>query len=185
MTATSTALTLLNAERERPLPLTDPRHQAAHDWLLDEAELLDQARYAEWYSRIGEEIDYRAPARSTTTGTAAGGVRADTHLYRDNHYSLGKRIDRFATEHAWSEDPPSRMRHLVSNIRAYPGPNDDHLVARSCVLVRRSRGDHPVEEVSAARRDVLRCVPNGLLLVERVIVVDDALLRTQTLGFFL
>lgn len=176
---------LLRPEGAVELPLVDPRYQETHSWLIDEAEMLDQGRYADWYERLAPELDYVAPVRNTSAGSLASGVSTETFLFRDDHYSMGKRIDRLATEHAWAEDPPSRLRHLVTNIRVYADADEDKVLARSYVLVRRGRGDRPVEELAASRRDVFRRTPSGLLLASRAILVDDAVLRTQTLAFFL
>lgn len=177
---------LLDTESTADLSITDPRYQRAHSWLLDEADLLDRGRYTEWFGRVGAEISYSAPLRNTTAGSLADGVRGETFLFRDDHYSLGKRIERLATEHAWSEDPPSRIRHLVTNVRVFESNgHEGELIVRSYVLVRRSRGDREAEVVSAARRDVLRPDGAGLVLARREILIDDAVLRTQTLAFFL
>ncbi len=46
----------------------------------------------------------------------------------ENKYSLSRRVARFATEHAWTEDPPSRLRHYITNVRTFrtPRPARDH-----------------------------------------------------------
>ena len=80
--------------------------------------------------------------------------------FDEDKYSLSQRVARFATEHAWTEDPPSRLRHFITNVRTFEcdDPSDDaHLVVESAELLFRSRGD--VNEsalVSCGREDLLR-----------------------------
>jgi phthalate 3,4-dioxygenase beta subunit len=105
-------------------------------------------------------------------------------------YALRKRVQRLATDHAWTEDPPSRTRHFVTNVRTFPAsppPNGGvEFRVESAVLLFRSRGDtREADLVSAGRTDVLRETPAGLRLARREILVDEAVLRTQNLAVFL
>src|SRR6201999_2214703 len=94
-------------------------------------------------------------ARGTGFDTSPGMAHFD-----EDKYSLRQRVARFATEHAWTEDPPSRLRHFITNVRTFApdDPRDDEqLEVESAELLFRSRGD--VNEsalVSCGREDVLR-----------------------------
>jgi 3-phenylpropionate/cinnamic acid dioxygenase small subunit len=106
--------------------------------------------------------------------------------FDEDVYSLTKRVERLGGDHAWTEDPPSRTRRFVTNMRVLAGKGDDELIAHSYLLVFRSRLDvRPPEWVSAERRDVLRRVDGTLRLARRDITVDEAVLRTQNLAIFL
>jgi len=55
---------------------------------------------------------------------------------------LSRRVARFLTEHAWTEDPPSRLRHYVTNVRTFATEKDDHLIGSdllTCLATRRGR----------------------------------------------
>ena len=39
--------------------------------------------------------------------------------FDEDKYSLRRRVARFPTEHAWTEDPPSRLRHHITNVRTF------------------------------------------------------------------
>ena len=107
------------------------------------------------------------------------------HFDEDRH-SLGKRVERLTTEHAWTEDPPSRTRHLVTNIRTFATASADELRVESALLLFRSRGDtRPPEIVCAGRVDRLRRNGADYVLAERLIEVDESVLRTQNLAIFL
>jgi len=170
----------------RPLPFGDERHLLVHQWLVDEAYLLDAQDYAAWLDLMTDDVRYVMPVR-VTTGRAAGFDSAPGMAHFDeDRYSLGRRVARFATEHAWTEDPPSRLRHFVTNVRTFATDSADELLAESAVLLFRSRGD--VREsalLSAGRRDVLRRTADGLRLAHRTITVDESVLRMQNLAVFL
>ena len=174
----------------RPLPYSDPAHQAAHQFLVEEAALLDAADYAGWLGLLCDDIRYLMPVRVTTARGAGFDTLADMGHFDEDMYALRKRVQRLATDHAWTEDPPSRTRHFVTNVRTFPGsavPNGSvEFRVESAVLLFRSRGDtREADLVSAGRTDVLRETPAGLRLARREILVDEAVLRTQNLAVFL
>lgn len=166
-----------------PLPYTDPRHQGASQFLVEEAHLLDTAQFEAWLGLLHPEISYRMPVRVTTVKAADEADVQTMDHFNEDLYSLRKRVERFQTDYAWTEDPQSRIRHHVSNVRTFA--DGDDLVVESAVLLYRSRGDRtPPSVLSAGRRDRLVAGPE-LLLRERVIDIDSAVLRTQNLAIFL
>jgi phthalate 3,4-dioxygenase subunit beta len=167
----------------RPLPYGDPAHLAAHQFLVEEAALLDAADYAGWLDLLCEDIRYVMPVRVTT----ARGAGFDSQMghFDEDMYSLRKRVQRLATDHAWTEDPPSRIRHFVTNIRTFRHRTSE-LHVESALLLFRSRGDtREADLVSAGRTDLLRQTGDGLRLARREITVDESVLRTQNLAVFL
>ncbi|ASR35690.1 3-phenylpropionate dioxygenase [Prauserella marina] len=172
----------------RSLPFSDERHQQAHHWVVEESYLLDAQHYDEWLDLLTDDIHYVMPVRvSTALGAGFDSAPGMAH-FDENKYSLSRRVARFATEHAWTEDPPSRLRHYVTNVRTFATEDADHLVVDSAVLLYRSRGDvREAAIVSAGREDLLRRDPGGQgwSLARRTILVDDSVLRTQNLAIFL
>jgi phthalate 3,4-dioxygenase beta subunit len=170
---------------ERPLPYSDPEHQAAHQFLVEEAALLDAADYAAWLNLLCEDIRYVMPVRVTTARGAGFDTLADMGHFDENLYALRKRVQRLATDHAWTEDPPSRTRHFVSNVRTFRNGGAE-LRAESSLLLFRSRGDtRSADLLSAGRTDILRRAGDGYRLARRQITVDESVLRTQNLAVFL
>jgi phthalate 3,4-dioxygenase beta subunit len=171
---------------EPPLPFGDPRHLAAHQWLVDEAWLLDAQAYEQWLTLLADDIHYLMPVRVTTALGAGFDTAPGMAHFDEDKYSLSRRVARFLTEHAWTEDPPSRLRHHLSNVRTFATSDPDHLIAESAVLLFRSRGDvHPGALVSAGREDLLRRAGDGWQLARRTIMVDDSVIRMQNLAIFL
>ncbi|TQM68357.1 phthalate 3,4-dioxygenase beta subunit [Actinomadura hallensis] len=169
-----------------PLPFTDPRHLAAHQWLVDETYLLDRQELDEWLARMTEDVHYYMPIRVTTSlGAGYDTARRMAHFDEDL-YSLERRVARLRTGHAWTEDPPSRLRHHLSNVRTFATDVPGEILVESAVLLFRSRGDVDGPSlVSAGRRDVLRDVGGEWRLARRHITVDESVLRTQNLAVFL
>lgn len=169
----------------KPLPYGDPAHLAAHQFLVEEAALLDSADYQGWLDLLTEDIRYVMPVRVTTARGAGPGPRPGMGHFDEDMYALRKRVQRLATDHAWTEDPPSRTRHFVTNVRTFrAGPGE--LKVESALLLFRSRGDtRDADLISAGRTDLLRETPGGLMLARREITVDEAVLRTQNLAVFL
>jgi phthalate 3,4-dioxygenase subunit beta len=168
------------------LSFGDERHQTAHRWLVDEAWLLDLQSYDEWLDLLTDDIHYLMPVRVTTALGAGYDTSPGMAHFDEDKYSLSRRVARFQTEHAWTEDPPSRLRHHLSNVRTFATEDADHLVVESATLLFRSRGD--VREgalVSAGREDLLRRTPDGWKLARRTILVDDSVIRMQNLAIFL
>jgi 3-phenylpropionate/cinnamic acid dioxygenase small subunit len=166
-------------------PLTAEQRLAAHDFLVAEAEALDERRYRDWLLMLTDDVRYRMPVRVTVHAGGDSELAGMDHFDEDR-YTLGKRVERLSGEHAWTEDPPSRVRRFVTNVRCAPGPGEGEIAVRSYLLLFRSRGDtRPPEWVAAERRDVLRSVGDALRLRSREITVDESVLRTQNLAVFL
>lgn len=175
----------------KPLPFNDIRHLQAHQFLVDEAYLLDAQRYDAWLDTLTDDVRYVMPVRVTTARGAGFDTSPGMAHFDEDKYSLSQRVARFATEHAWTEDPPSRLRHFITNVRAFEcDPNDGaHLLVESAELLFRSRGD--VNEsalVSCGREDLLRWSDESkqtLQLARRKIIADESVLRMQNLAVFL
>jgi phthalate 3,4-dioxygenase beta subunit len=159
---------------------------AAHDFLVLEAEILDERRYRDWLLLLSDDVRYRMPVRVTVHGGAESSTLEGMSHFDEDRYTLGKRVERLSGEHAWTEDPPSRVRRFVTNVRCAPGQEAGDIEARSYLLMFRSRGDvRPPEWVAAERRDTLRITDGTLRLRSREITVDESVLRTQNLALFL
>jgi phthalate 3,4-dioxygenase subunit beta len=155
------------------------------DFLYREAEALDERRHEDWLAMLTDDIRYRVPVRVTRARWLDEATLSDMAHFDEDRYSLTKRVERFRTEHAWAEDPPSRTRRFVTNIRAR-WLDKDEVEARSNLLLFRSRGDlYEPDLVSATRADRLRLDGADVRLAEREVTLDEAVLRTQNLAVFL
>lgn len=170
----------------RSLPFHDVRHLEAHQFLVDEAYLLDAQDYEAWLDTLTEDIRYLMPVRVTTALGAGFDTSPGMAHFDENFYALQRRVARFRTEHAWTEDPPSRLRHFITNVRTFAVDDPDELHVQSAELLFRSRGDvNEAALVSCGRDDVLRRRDGRWRLAGRTITVDESVLRMQNLAVFL
>lgn len=65
------------ARHQAPLPYTDPRHQQALQFLVEEAYLLDAQDFAAWLDLLSDDIRYVMPVRVTTARGAGFDSLAD------------------------------------------------------------------------------------------------------------
>jgi 3-phenylpropionate/cinnamic acid dioxygenase small subunit len=155
------------------------------EFLFAEAALLDEGRFREWLGLLSPDIRYVIPLRTTMERTRGTGISSAMTYWDDNYQGLELRVARLHTEFAWAEDPPSRTRHFISNVRVQPLPDPEEYRVRSCVQVHRSRGDSPrLDLIAGAREDVVRRTEAGLRLARRIVILDQSVVPTHNLGFF-
>ena len=154
--------------------------------LYDEAELLDEGRLREWLDMVTDDVVYQVPVRihkEQTGDSRVTGVQTDSYHLDENRTSLLMRVERIETGFAWAEEPPSRIRHMVSNVRVRHRDDGD-LDVRSYVLVYRSRWDRPDYDImTAERRDVFRDVDGAWKLARRLVVLDSTTVPMLNLSF--
>jgi ethylbenzene dioxygenase beta subunit len=154
-------------------------------WMHVEAELLDDRREREWLEKmVGKSIVYQVPVRTTVERARGTGFLENTFHLDERYGSLSSRILRNETGFAWAEDPPSRCRHFVANIRA--GQLIEAAVSvRSNVLIYRTRQDQTTPQVlSGERRDVLTLEGDELKLTRRLVLLDLTAIASHNLAFF-
>ncbi|TAN21012.1 MAG: 3-phenylpropionate/cinnamic acid dioxygenase subunit beta [Actinomycetota bacterium] len=180
------AISRIDTTGMKPLSFGDPRHLEAHQFLVDESYLLDAQLYDEWLANLTEDIHYSVPVRVTTARSSDFDTSPGMAHFDDDMYSLKLRVARFATEHAWTEDPPSRLRHYVTNVRSFETVAAEELFVQSATLVFRSRGDNREPDfISATREDILRREGGSLKLSRRLVIMDESVVRMQNLAIFL
>jgi 3-phenylpropionate/cinnamic acid dioxygenase small subunit len=170
------------------VPLGSDTYNRIVEFLYDEAKLLDDLRLKEWGATLAEDLTYNAPLRLTRSSNqlAATYVRTMQHFH-DNHRSMMGRILRLTeTRSAFAEDPPSRTRRLITNVRVETTDRSDEFKVLSYLLVTRSRFNFDEYDlISAERHDVLRQVGGAFKLARREILLDQAVLGTPNLAIFL
>jgi ethylbenzene dioxygenase beta subunit len=180
MTATATSDRLADLERQ----------YTVERFLVDEAEALDTWRLRDWLGMLTDDVVYQVPIRVHKevgdTGDRVTGVMADSFHLDESRTSLEMRVERVETGFAWAEEPPTRTRHLVGNVRVGDPGEGGELPVRSNLLLYHTRWDRPEYTVlSAERHDLLRPDGDGWRLARRVAVLDNTVVPTLNLSFFL
>jgi ethylbenzene dioxygenase beta subunit len=155
------------------------------DWLYREAELLDDGLERQWLEQmVSRDIVYQLPLRQTVERARGAGWVEGTYHLDERYGSLNSRVARNETAYAWAEDPPSRIRHFVTNIRVTPGA-DDQVEVRSNLLIYRTRQDGVNPQIlSGERFDVLRRENGALRLLQRRVLLDLTAIGTHNLSIF-
>ncbi len=156
-----------------------------YSFLMREAELLDEHREREWLGLFTDDAQYLMPVRVSRERGGGDGFDWNSNYFEETRGSLELRVRRLETEYAWAEDPPSRTRHFVSNVRISPGEEEDEVAVKSNLLLYRSQGSDPHHDLlSAERRDILRREDGQWKLRRREILLDHSVVMTHNLAMF-
>ncbi len=155
-------------------------------FLYHEAALLDERRFTEWLDLLDPELEYWMPVRSTRAlGDEAHEFAqlGEGAFFDDDKASMEQRVRKLATGFAWAEDPPSRTRHNVSNVRILE--LRDSLVEIECnFLIYRTRLANDNDLWSGRRKDVLRASGPRFTIVKRHLFIDHVSLTSKNLSSF-
>jgi 3-phenylpropionate/cinnamic acid dioxygenase small subunit len=153
-------------------------------FLYAEAALLDARRYRDWLALIANDIHYWMPIRRTVTNsdidrefTKVG----DMAFFDDDREMLEMRVKKLEAGSAWSEDPPSRSRHFVSNVRVLEVAGDE-ITLEAAFHLYRTRLNTEVDSWIGRRVDVLRRKAGGFLIAQRHLFLDQTLVRSTNMS---
>jgi len=171
------------AEREAELEAMLLEREAKH-FLVREAELLDHRELDAWLDLIADDISYYMPRRLMRENTT--NVFSDEGYYFDEDYgSLRARVERFDSEYAWAERPPTRTERYVTNVLV-TDHDEETVDVESNLLVYLSRGDSEAHDFYSAKRlDTLRRRDDGFELADRTILLNQTILSTDNVSIFL
>jgi 3-phenylpropionate/cinnamic acid dioxygenase small subunit len=155
-------------------------------FLYDEAALLDARRFAEWLELFSEDTHYFMPIRRTRTRheldrefTQPG----EMAFFDDTKGSLAVRVKKLATGRSWSEDPPSRTRHLITNVRVV-GVRQEELDVESNFHLYRTRLKSEEDSWIGCRDDTLRRIGESFQIARRTIYLEQTVLLSRNLSNF-
>jgi p-cumate 2,3-dioxygenase beta subunit len=106
------------------------------DLLYHEASLLDEWRLQEWLTLLTEDVTYEVPS----TDLPDGDPTTTLFLIADNAARLRARVQQLLGKSAWAENPPSRTRRLLSNVRIRDVTDDAIRVTANFVVYRLRMG---------------------------------------------
>ena len=155
-------------------------------FLYAEAALLDARRYRDWLGLLAEDIHYWMPIRRTVS-TADLDLEftqpGEMAFFDDNKMLLATRIAKLETGRSWAEDPPSRTRHLITNVRVV-SDDGQQLEVESNFHVYRTRLNSEETSWIGSRRDVLRRVEGSFRIADRKILLEQTVLLARNLSNF-
>jgi p-cumate 2,3-dioxygenase subunit beta len=87
--------------------------QMIEDFLYEEAALLDEWRLHDWLDLLTEDARYEVPATDRPDGDA----NTTLFIVADDITRLRSRVEQLLGKSAWAENPRSRTRRCISNVR--------------------------------------------------------------------
>jgi p-cumate 2,3-dioxygenase subunit beta len=142
------------------------------DLLFEEADLLDQWRLNEWLALFTDDAEYLVPS----TDVVGDDADPDTSLFYvfDDRNRMKERVIRLGKIGAHSEQPRSKVRHLVSNVRA--SRDGDGIGARASFAVWRHK-DVTIDCFVGHYLYDLREIEGALKIRKKTCVLDMESLR--------
>lgn len=155
-------------------------------FLFHEAELLDDRRFADWLALLTDDISYRMPTRSNIGRRQREDLSGSEDLahFDDTKTSLGYRVERLGSPFAWAEQPPSRSRRIVGNVRVTEAEKPGELQVKSNVICHVNRSDVDTETWALERHDVLRPHGDSWAIAERLIILDQTVVLANCISIF-
>jgi 3-phenylpropionate/cinnamic acid dioxygenase small subunit len=173
------------------IPTTNPvsleLHHEISQFYYREARTLQERRHDDWLEQfIAEDIHYWMPIRELryAKDKRPEPTPDDAAIYNDNYDDLKLRVGRLKTGQVWMEDPPSRIRYMISNIEAYHSDKSDEIITYCNLSVHRHRRQTDETQHRLGREDTLRITDNGLRVARRKLLIDARVTQDKNLYFF-
>ncbi|RYE39299.1 MAG: 3-phenylpropionate/cinnamic acid dioxygenase subunit beta [Hyphomicrobiales bacterium] len=151
-----------------------------------EAACLDEARYTDWLALFADDARYWVPVRQTRlTGqldeefTKPGEIA----LFDDDMDTLGIRVRKLQSAYAWGENPPSRTRHMYSNIRVTARDEDSLTVSMNFTFYRGYLAQD-ADWWAGRREDVLRPHEDSFKIARRHVFLDQTVILSKNMSHF-
>jgi 3-phenylpropionate/cinnamic acid dioxygenase small subunit len=153
-------------------------------FLYAEAALLDARDWRAWLSLVADDIHYWMPIRRTVT-TADLDLEftkpGEMAYFDDDRTMLEMRVKKLEAGSAWSEDPPSRSRHFVSNVRIL-GLEGHEITLEAAFHLYRSRLNSEEDSWFGRRVDVLRRAGDSFQLARRHLYLDQTVILAANMS---
>jgi len=152
--------------------------------LIDEYWLLDNDQFEDWHGLMAEDIRYWGPVREDLGRGEENFQRPHLLTHFDEDWgTLGLRIARLRTGSAHAEEPPSRVRHFVTNVKILDATDPARVRVASNFIVFRSRSGREETLFVGSRRDRWVKQVAGWRLAERLIIFEHGVIDNITVFF--
>lgn len=156
--------------------------------LFREARYLDTEGFDDWLGMLAEDIDYFMPGMETRYRDDAADPYDRTRMayYNDDLETLMIRVARLKTGTAWSEDPPTRYCHIITNIEVEVTDDPNEYKVYSNFYAYRNRNERDEDRpLVGSREDTWRYENGDYVLAKRIITPKWNVLLAKNLNIFL
>lgn len=153
-------------------------------FLYHEAALLDGRQFEEWLTLFTPDISYWMPIRRIKTVEDLDQqftARGDIALFDDEYDTLEKRVKKATGGFNWSEEPPSRTRYLITNVRIV-AKDADTLEVHSNFHLHRSRQEDDMDDFIGHREDLLVTDGDSFRIKRRHIFLEQTVIQAANMA---
>lgn len=153
-----------------------------------ESRLMAQREHRRWWeTMVHPDIHYWMPINEVRflKDKRPDPTPDDGGIFNDTYTDLDDRIKRLETGMVWMEDPPSRIRHLISNVEVYHTDDDSKLSVYSNFHVYRNRRQRDEANLIGGREDVLIRDGEEFKILKRKISLDMRVVLDKNLYVFI
>jgi p-cumate 2,3-dioxygenase subunit beta len=148
-----------------------PSRQEVEDLLYKEAALLDEWRLDEWLELLTDDAIYEVPP----TDVPEGDSRNTLFIIADDAVRIRSRVKQLLGKSAWAENPHSRTRRIIANVRVL-GVEGENILATANFAVHRMR--YESVDTYIGRYDYKLARQGKILKIrERRAILDNEALR--------
>ena len=148
-----------------------PSRNEVEDLLYKEAALLDEWQLEEWLEMLTEDAIYQVPP----TDVPEGDSRNTLFIIADDAMRIRSRVKQLLGKTAWAENPHSRTRRMISNVRVLGGEGENILVTAN-FAVHRMRYESVDTYIGHYMYKLVR-TGSDLKIRERRAILDNEALR--------
>ncbi len=162
-------------------------HHELEEFFFSEAKLLDERRWEEWLALLADDVRYYMPILKNVKY----GDQPEREMTREsremNWFDEGKdtlirRVRQIMTGIHWSEEPLSRVVHLVTNLQIVDVSQDGREVHTECgFMVYKNRVETETDLFVGRRKDMVRKVDDQWKLARREIILAQNVLLAKNL----
>ena len=168
------------------IPFGTGAYNEVMHFLIEEAHLLDDGLFNDWLQLLADDVQCTMPVRQSFNRKRGDGCSQSMVWLREDKSTLAFKVQRLNGDSAWAEDPPSRVRRMITNLRLHETGVPGEYLAQSYLLIQRNRGDaHQFDTFSGRRDDIVRRTDQGWQLAKRSVQVDQAVLGLANLAIFI
>lgn len=148
-----------------------PTRQEVEDLFYREAALLDEWRLEEWLELLTEDATYQIPP----TDVPEGDSRNTLFIIADDALRIRSRVKQLLGKAAWAENPHSRTRRMIANVRVL-GAEGENILVTANFAVHRMRYESVDTYIGHYDYKLVR-QGNDLRIRERRAILDNEALR--------
>ncbi len=168
-------------------PADDTTLRAIERFLIREARLLDERRFEEWVELFADDAHYWMPVRGDKSNKRGGREFAgprELAYFDETKDTLARRVAKIRTGLAWAEEPPSRTRHLITNVAAETTERPEEYRVSSYFMLYQTRLETKQDLFVGMRDDLLQRVGGDWRIAQRTILLDQTVVFADNLSVF-